>query len=86
VSANIEQSCATGRRLIDVKALGERLGCSWRTALRHADEGVVPGGVRIGWLRRWDATEIDAWIAAGCVPPGPEKAPVRQPARRGGGA
>jgi predicted DNA-binding transcriptional regulator AlpA len=55
-----------GPRLIDVKAVGRLLGCSWRTVLRHADAGRIPWGVKLGALRRWDAAEIDAFIANGC--------------------
>jgi predicted DNA-binding transcriptional regulator AlpA len=56
------------KRLIDVKELGQRLGMSWRTALRHADAGLIPFGIKLGGLRRWSADEIDQWIAAGCKP------------------
>jgi predicted DNA-binding transcriptional regulator AlpA len=44
------------------------LGCSWRTVLRLADRGAIPWGHKLGSLRRWDAAEIDAFIAGGCKP------------------
>ena len=58
-----------GRRLIDAKEAGRVLGCSWRTVLRLADAGKIPFGVKLGALRRWDAAELDAFIAGGCKPP-----------------
>jgi predicted DNA-binding transcriptional regulator AlpA len=56
------------RRLIDAKGVGQMLGCSWRHVLRLADEGVLPWGVKLGRLRRWDLTEIEQFIASGCRP------------------
>jgi excisionase family DNA binding protein len=57
------------RRLIDCRETARRLGCSWRTVLRLADAGKIPSGVKLGVLRRWDAVELDAFIANGCKPP-----------------
>jgi predicted DNA-binding transcriptional regulator AlpA len=54
--------------LIGVKAVADLLGCSWRTALRWADTGLMPWGVKIGAARRWSAAEIQNWIAGGCKP------------------
>jgi predicted DNA-binding transcriptional regulator AlpA len=56
------------RRLIDAKEVGRLLGCSWRHVLRLADEGLLPWGCKLGRLRRWDLSEIEAFIAAGCKP------------------
>ena len=56
------------RRLIDAKAVGARLGCSWRHVLRLADRGAMPPGLKLGALRRWDADELEAWIDNGCKP------------------
>jgi predicted DNA-binding transcriptional regulator AlpA len=58
----------TPRRLIDAKELGRLLGCSWRHALRLADQGLLPWGCKLGRLRRWDLAEIEAFIAGGCQP------------------
>jgi excisionase family DNA binding protein len=55
-------------RLIDAKEVGRMLGCSWRHVLRLADEGVLPWGYKLGRLRRWDLSEIEAFIASGCKP------------------
>jgi len=62
-------SNGTARRLIDAREAGRVLGCSWRTLLRLADSGKVPWGCKIGALRRWDAAELDSFIAGGCKPP-----------------
>ncbi len=54
--------------MLDAKQVGLRLGCSSRHALRLADAGLMPWGVKIGALRRWDAAELESWIANGCKP------------------
>ena len=59
---------AKERRFIQVREVAARMGCSWRTVLRLADRGAMPRGVKIGGLRRWDADQLEAWIAAGCKP------------------
>jgi predicted DNA-binding transcriptional regulator AlpA len=41
---------------------------SWRTVYRYADAGLMPWGVKIGTLRRWDLDEIERWINDGCRP------------------
>ena len=56
------------RRLLDAKEVGARLGCSWRHVLRLADRGAMPPGVKLGVLRRWDADQLEQWIAGGCKP------------------
>jgi predicted DNA-binding transcriptional regulator AlpA len=56
------------RRLIDAKAVGIMLGCSWRHVLRLADAGKLPWGVKLGALRRWDIQEIESFLANGCKP------------------
>ncbi len=61
MSATIET-----RRLLTARQVAERLGCSWRTVYRLADVGELPEGVKVGRLRRWDATEIESWISQGC--------------------
>lgn len=63
------EPAAPPRRLIDAKAAGTLLGCSWRTVLRLADAGKIPWGIKLGALRRWDASELDAFIAGGCKAP-----------------
>jgi predicted DNA-binding transcriptional regulator AlpA len=64
----IESAATTGqpRRLIDARQVGRLLGCSWRHVLRLADTGLLPWGVKLGRLRRWDLSEIDSFIASGC--------------------
>jgi len=67
-SSTFETPTAT-RRLIDAREVARRLGCSWRTVYRHADMGRIPAGVKLGALRRWDAAELEGFIASGCKPP-----------------
>jgi len=59
----------TTRRLGDAKAVGRLLSLSWRTVYRLADAGKIPHGFKLGALRRWDLSEIEAFIAGGCKPP-----------------
>jgi predicted DNA-binding transcriptional regulator AlpA len=56
------------RRFLDAKQVGARLGCSWRHVLRMADRGLMPWGVKLGALRRWDGDELEQWINGGCKP------------------
>jgi excisionase family DNA binding protein len=56
------------RRLVDAKEVARLLGCSWRTVLRLADAGVIPWGLKLGSLRRWDLSQIEDFIAGGCRP------------------
>src|SRR5262245_27663785 len=56
------------RRLGDAKQVGARTGMSWRTVYRYADAGLMPPGIKIGSLRRWDMDEIELWITGGCRP------------------
>jgi predicted DNA-binding transcriptional regulator AlpA len=55
-------------RLGDAKQVGAVTGMSWRTVLRYADAGIMPWGLKIGSLRRWDLDEIERWIEGGCKP------------------
>ena len=64
----MNETLAVVRRLLAVKQVGERLGCSWRHVLRMADAGKMPMGLKLGALRRWDADELESWIADGCKP------------------
>jgi predicted DNA-binding transcriptional regulator AlpA len=55
-----------GRRLLDVREVAGLYGCDERSVFRWADCGIIPTGLKLGSLRRWDATEIERHIAAGC--------------------
>jgi predicted DNA-binding transcriptional regulator AlpA len=57
-----------GRRLIDGRAAARKAGCSFRHWLRMCESGLAPRGYKLGFLRRWDETELDRWIAGGCKP------------------
>jgi excisionase family DNA binding protein len=52
--------------LLSAQILAKRLGVSVRTLWRLRTSGKLPQPVRLGGAIRWRATEIDAWIAAGC--------------------
>lgn len=62
------EAIAPRRQLLTARQVAERLGCSWRTIYRNADMGLMPFGVKIGAMRRWDADELDSWIEDGCKP------------------
>ena len=66
-----------GRKLIDVRTVAAKYGADERSIFRWADAGKIPFGVKLGSLRRWDLSEIDAHIANGAKP-------VRTVAKRGG--
>ncbi len=55
-----------GRTLIDVKIVAQKYRADKRSISRWADAGIIPFGVKLSGLRRWDLAEIDAHIAAGC--------------------
>jgi predicted DNA-binding transcriptional regulator AlpA len=61
------------RRLGSAKAVSQVLDLSWRTVYRLADAGKIPAGFKLGASRRWDMSEIEAFIAGGCKPPRPAK-------------
>jgi predicted DNA-binding transcriptional regulator AlpA len=63
-----ETAATVARRRLDAKEVGARLGCSWRHVLSLADRGAMPPGVKLGALRRWDADQLEQWIAGGCKP------------------
>ena len=56
----------TSRRLLDVKQVAELYRADERSIFRWADAGLIPTGLKLGSLRRWDAAEIDGHIANGC--------------------
>ena len=67
-------SDSSALRLIDAKAVGRMLGCSWRTVYRQADAGRIPWGVKLGALRHAGThAEIDGFVAQGCKPPKPRR-------------
>jgi len=57
---------ADTERLLNVDAVARGLNCSPRGVWRMRDSGRMPAPVQIGKLVRWRATELGAWIAAGC--------------------
>ncbi|TWT37012.1 Helix-turn-helix domain protein [Posidoniimonas corsicana] len=63
MSPPVESSPA---KLLDVRAVAERLDCSTRHVYRLADAGRMPAPVKLGTLVRWPQQSVDDWIAAGC--------------------
>lgn len=52
--------------LIDVRGVAELLDCSPRHVYRLSDAGKMPKPVHLGALVRWNRSEIDSWLSAGC--------------------
>jgi predicted DNA-binding transcriptional regulator AlpA len=55
-----------GRILVDVNTVAKKYGADKRSVYRFADAGIIPFGIKLGSLRKWDLAEIDSHIAAGC--------------------
>lgn len=55
-----------GRMLVNVSVLEQKYSADKRSIYRWADAGIIPFGIKLSGLRRWDLAEIDAHIAAGC--------------------
>ena len=66
-----------GKRLIDKHVVAAKYDADPRSIVRWADAGVIPHGIKLGSLRKWDADEIDAHIANGC----PRVRPLKTNAR-----
>jgi excisionase family DNA binding protein len=58
----------THAELLDVKAVGQLLGCSARHVYRLSDSGKMPRPMKLGALVRWNRSAVLAWIADGCQP------------------
>ncbi len=56
------------RRCLDADGVAAKYKMSRRQVFRSADARSIPPGFKVGRLRRWDETEIDRHIAAGCPP------------------
>lgn len=79
-TASVEQSptesrpVPPGKRLIDKHIVAEKYDADPRSIVRWADAGIIPYGIKLGSLRKWDIDEIDSHIAAGCPRVRPIKA------------
>ncbi|OAI75657.1 hypothetical protein RSP799_23025 [Ralstonia solanacearum] len=49
-------------QLISAKQLADKLGVSVWTLEDLIIRGVVPPHIKLGRLRRWDSTQVDAWL------------------------
>jgi len=56
----------TSAKLLDVRTVADLLGCSTRHVYRLSDTGKMPAPVKLGFLVRWSASSICAWIDEGC--------------------
>jgi predicted DNA-binding transcriptional regulator AlpA len=56
-------------RLVDAIEGGRRLSLSSRAVCKFADEGKIPGSIRLGGVRRWRLAEITGFVRAGCKMP-----------------
>ncbi len=54
--------------LLDINDISAKLRLSVRTIWRLRDKGGMPQSLTLGKSVRWKATEIDAWVEAGCPP------------------
>ena len=52
--------------LLDVRAVGRMLDCSWRHVYRMSDGGRMPRPIKLGSLVRWRRSDLDQWLADGC--------------------
>jgi excisionase family DNA binding protein len=53
-------------KLGDVRTVADKLGVSPRTVYRLADAGRMPQPLKLGSLVRWNLSQIDDWVDAGC--------------------
>lgn len=53
-------------RLLVTEDVAGLLLCSPRNVQRLVKDGAMPGGFKLNGLRRFNADEIAAWLAAGC--------------------
>ena len=64
-SATVSESLA----LLTVRQVAAMLGCSARHVYRLSDRGAMPRPTKLGdVLVRWNRSDIEQWIAAGCEP------------------
>ncbi len=53
-------------RLLDVRAVANRLSVSARAVWKWAASGRLPSPLRVSRSVRWRESDIDRWIRAGC--------------------
>ena len=70
-------SSPTGRPLIDVAAVADRLGVSSRHVYRLVHERRIPF-IKWGHLLRFDPDRIDAWLDEACSDQGPLRSSTRR--------
>lgn len=55
--------------VVTVDEVAKMLRLSKRSVWRLRSAGVLPAPLRLGNSVRWLKSDIDAWIAGGCLPP-----------------
>ena len=68
ISSTNARPMPPGRMLIDVRTVAAKYGADERSIFRWADSGKIPFGIKLGSLRRWDLSVIDAHIESGAKP------------------
>jgi predicted DNA-binding transcriptional regulator AlpA len=53
-------------RMGDVQAVAKICDCSTRHVYRLSDAWKMPRPIKLGALSRWNLTEVEDWISAGC--------------------
>jgi len=61
-----DTNLAAPERLLSVRDLAVLLQVSERAVWSWLASGRLPAAVRVGRLVRWRASDVEAWLAAGC--------------------
>jgi predicted site-specific integrase-resolvase len=56
----------TSVRMLPVKAVADAYSVNWRTALRWAQSGLIPPGIKVGGRRLFRSDQIEEHIRSGC--------------------
>jgi excisionase family DNA binding protein len=65
---SLDPASPPDRRSGDIKDVAKLLKCSEKHVQRMVKKGDIPPGFKLGRLRRWNLSEIEAFIASGCKP------------------
>jgi predicted site-specific integrase-resolvase len=56
----------TSVRMITLKAVAHAYSVNWRTAVRWAESGLIPPGIKVGGRRLFRSDLIEEHIKSGC--------------------
>jgi predicted DNA-binding transcriptional regulator AlpA len=62
----IHMTATFARQMIDEPAVAKIIGSSRRHVANLEKHALMPAPIYLGRLKRWDASVIERWIAAGC--------------------